>query len=105
MKKPTLISAAIFCLICTSSTATANRTATEAYTIATKKLANVQGLTLSAVKTNGTDTLYYTFEGTDGGYAVVSAKEETPALLAYNNKQQLTQKQARHLNEFLETCN
>ena len=103
MKKPTLISAAIFCLICTSSTATANRTATEAYTIATKKLANVQGLTLSAVKTNGTDTLYYTFEGTDGGYAVVSAKEETPALLAYNNKQQLTQKQARHLNEFLET--
>lgn len=103
MKNSALISVALFSLICANGPALANRTATEAQTIAKKTLPNALSITLSDVKTEGADTLYYTFKGANGGFAVISAKEQTPALLVYNKNQHLTEKEAEHLEEFLST--
>lgn len=100
MKKSISISVAVLSLFCSNQLAMANRTENEAKTIAKKVLSDATHLT-QEIKTNGGDTLYYTYKSATGGYAIVSAKEETPALLAYNKHQGLTAKEAAHIEEFL----
>ncbi len=102
MKKTISTFLTVFTLFGASLPVMANRSESETYKLAKQVLPNASHLT-SEVKTIGSDTLYYTYKSATGGYAIVSAKEQTPALLAYNKSQRLTDKEAAHIGEFLTT--
>lgn len=69
-----------------SGNAFASRSLDAAKNVAKDILSKSDNIYLSDVKTVNNDTICYTFKGSNGGYAVISADTRVPAVLAYSEK-------------------
>lgn len=88
MKKKSFLFLTSIFIGLTSAVEASARSVSEAYDIARKALDNGR-VTLHNTAVNNGDTLYYTFTGDTSGFAIVSAKDQTHALLAYNKDKTL----------------
>lgn len=61
----------------------ATRSVNEALAVAKKTLSNSSVVSLTQVKVDDGDTVFYSFKGNAGGYVIVDANSESSALLAY----------------------
>ena len=88
--------------LATNSVFAESRTFDEIQTIANKTLVNSGNVYLADVKTANGDTVFYTFKGNNGGYAIVSADTRVPGLLAYSKDGEINQELQEMLNVYVE---
>lgn len=79
-----------------------SRSYDEAQALARRTLVNSENIVLSDVKTVNGDTVCYTFSGSKGGYAVISADNRVPSVLAYSEKGKVYPKLQSMLDMFVE---